>query len=177
MPRRVGMRVCDRCQARRCAGGGLRSTRITWTELAARNRSAVFRLRSALARFQRSSASQHRHCARGSGTQMRAVSGCTRRSHIGSAVRCGQPAASVRNMRCRRTHPRRRGFATGVANQCVPNRLFAGLRKTRAGADVVSPSPEAHLSGRRAGSPPRSGAVGCRSRRRGGDVASARLTR
>jgi len=36
------MRVDDRCQAHRCAGGGVRSTRITGTELAARNRSARF---------------------------------------------------------------------------------------------------------------------------------------
>jgi hypothetical protein len=36
------MRVCDTCQARRCAGGCVGSTRITCTELAARNRSARF---------------------------------------------------------------------------------------------------------------------------------------
>jgi hypothetical protein len=41
--------------------------------------------------------------------------GCVRRSHIGRAARCGQPAASVRKMRCRRTKPRRRCFATSAA--------------------------------------------------------------
>ena len=42
LPRRVGMRVGDRCQAHRCAGGDVGSTRITETELAARNRRAGF---------------------------------------------------------------------------------------------------------------------------------------
>ena len=42
LPRRVRMRVGDRCQAHRCAGGGVGSTRITETELAARNRRAGF---------------------------------------------------------------------------------------------------------------------------------------
>jgi hypothetical protein len=41
--------VHDRCQAHRCAGGRLRTTRITLTELAARNRFTVFQLRLALA--------------------------------------------------------------------------------------------------------------------------------
>src|SRR5688572_21632974 len=41
-PRRVRMRVGDTCQAHRCAGGAVGSTRITWTKLAARNRSARF---------------------------------------------------------------------------------------------------------------------------------------
>ena len=36
------MRVGDTCQAHRCAGGGVGSTRITGTELAARNRVARF---------------------------------------------------------------------------------------------------------------------------------------
>jgi hypothetical protein len=36
------MRLGDTCQAHRCAGGRLRSTRITRTELAARNRRADF---------------------------------------------------------------------------------------------------------------------------------------
>ena len=41
-PRRVGMRLGDRCQAHRCAGGDLGSTRITETGLAARNRLSGF---------------------------------------------------------------------------------------------------------------------------------------
>jgi len=36
------MRVGDTCQAHRCAGGGVGSTRITETELAAGNRLAGF---------------------------------------------------------------------------------------------------------------------------------------
>ena len=77
LPRRVGRRVGDRCQAHRCAGGGVGSTRITETELAARNRRAGFpaplrfadqgRSGDSAARgpLQTAAAAQHRHAAGG----------------------------------------------------------------------------------------------------------------
>ncbi len=77
LPRRVGMRVGGRCQAHRCAGGGVGSTRITETELAARNRRAGFpapvrfadqgRSAASAARgpLQTAAAAQHRHAAGG----------------------------------------------------------------------------------------------------------------
>jgi hypothetical protein len=71
------MRVDDRCQAHRCAGGGVGSTRITETELAARNRRAGFpapqrfadretkRDSAARGPLQTAAAVQHRHGAGG----------------------------------------------------------------------------------------------------------------
>ncbi len=77
LPRRVGKRVGDTCQAHRCAGGSVGSTRITETELAARNRRAGFpaplgfadretkRDSAARGPLQTAAAAQHRHDARG----------------------------------------------------------------------------------------------------------------
>ena len=77
LSRRVRMRLGDRCQAHRCAGGRLGSTRITQTELAARNRRAGFPAplgfadretkRNCAARgpLQTAAAVQHRHGAGG----------------------------------------------------------------------------------------------------------------
>ena len=94
------MRLGDRCQAHRCAGRRVGSTRITETELAARNRRAGFpapvsfaatstkRGSAARGPLQTGAAAQHRHAAGGQRVILRSVLQICSRAR--AAVRAGQ---------------------------------------------------------------------------------------
>jgi hypothetical protein len=61
-----------------------------------------------------------------------------RRGHARSAVRCGQAAASGRTSHRRRSHPRRRCFATAVRTAPLSKRWGTGPRMAPSRRGIVS---------------------------------------
>ena len=197
------MRVGDRCQAHRCAGGGVGSTRITETGLAARNRRAGFpaplgfadqadeaRLRSTWpAPDGRGRPAPPR---RGRAACVRPTYGRIPALLVMSAGRAGRHGGAI-SQPTRDAASALRQFekcvagAAGRGGAVSPLTFESPVRPTDwapacaqppAAAGIVSRTPETHFSARRPGAPAaRICAVGWRSRRGGCDVASPHQTR